>query len=132
MSGIKDTLGDNLFEPSEALARNSDPITSKQAAQAMDKARVTTLEQEVMRAICSDANGIINDDVVRLTGLEWKVATPRVKPLRLKGYVTTRLDDTGREMTRVGQSNRRQTVWFPTAAALLWCKNNPLTNGEKR
>lgn len=121
MSGMKDQLGDDLFYPSEAFARNTDPSTSHVAAASMKPKRLNDLETAVLKAIASlPQGGATNDDIVRITGLDWKTATPRVKPLRDKGLVVSRLvRETGQELTRKGLSGRSQIVWFATVEGMV-------------
>ena len=88
----------------KALARNSDPDTSKEAAESLGD--LTDLENKVYEAIASyGAEGCIADEVlVRLPGMAWKSVSPRFRPLKDKGYVV----NTGEK--RKGASGRNQIV----------------------
>jgi hypothetical protein len=110
MGGMKDLFGD---EPYEAYARRTDPGTSHAAARDIGEVRINELETMAAKAIASHASGIINDQLVRITGIDWNTITPRVRPLINKGLVMTRIID-GRDETRPGSKGKGQTVWYAT------------------
>ena len=84
------------------LARNSDPITSHQAAASIDAAK---LEAQVYKVIFSHGRvGCISDDVKEAMGLDNNSITPRFKPLKNRGHII----DTG--WGRPGRSGRQQTI----------------------
>ena len=84
------------------MARNSDPSTSHEAAQAID---VTQLEALVLNVISMFPNGCIADDVERsLPHIISHSITPRFAPLLRCGAIV----DTGER--RRGKSGRNQRV----------------------
>ena len=117
MGRLSDTLlGDDLFSlpEGEAYARRTDPETSHAAARSVEP-EATRLEKLVADVIKSAGIlGMTCDDVVAKTGLEWKTASPRLRPLVRKGIITSRQDLKGRTIKRVGKSSRMQIVWFAT------------------
>jgi len=86
----------------KGLARNTDPQTSKEAAQSVD---VTNLEQIVLDVIKRYPNGCISQDVEsELAQYRSSSITPRYNQLIKKGLVI----DTGEK--RPGFSGRNQRV----------------------
>lgn len=98
----------------DAYARSTDPSTSHIAARSMRPRKANTLEKLVYLSIAAAGiDGLICDDIVNRTGLNWNTVSPRLKPLTKKGYIKPKFDfSTGRFVTRNGKSNRPQTVWI--------------------
>jgi DNA-binding transcriptional regulator GbsR (MarR family) len=85
----------------QAYARNSDPTTSHEAAEAVD---VTYMEGVVLKAIgASNKTGMTQDDIVEITGHSANTVSPRFKPLLEKGLIVV-------DGTRAGNSGRKQRV----------------------
>lgn len=87
-----------------ALARHTDPSTSKEAAASLN---TTALEQMVLGAIMMCPNGATQDDIMAILltkGISNQSITPRIKPLLTKGVIF----DTGEK--RKGTSGRSQRV----------------------
>ena len=83
------------------LVRKEDPITSHEAAQAVD---TTKLERIVYEAIQSFPEGCISDEVLEaLPDHRYSSITPRYKALLQKGFI----EITG---TKEGRSGRNQRV----------------------
>jgi len=105
----------DLFDHVEpaAYARRSDPGTSHSAAEAI-KPDVTNIEMAVARAVMHNMpQGLICDDICKVTGLQWNVASPRLKPLRTKGVLALLYDPaTNKPITRPGKSGRPQLVHY--------------------
>lgn len=100
----------------EAYARRTDPKTSHNAADSLDEQTLSHMESIALEAAwrCG-LRGMINDDLVRITGLPWKSITPRMAPLERKGFVWKRIDPlTGKPATRPGASGRGQEIYFAT------------------
>jgi hypothetical protein len=109
MGGMKDLLGG---EPFDAYARHTDPETSH-TAKKMGDVRLNELEMMAAKTIAAHSRGIINDELVYLTGVDWQTITPRVRPLINKGLITTHM--IGKEPeTRRGSKGRPQMVWHAT------------------
>lgn len=84
------------------LVRNTDPITSIEAAEKVD---TTRMEQLVYETIGLFPDGAIQDDILdQLKGYPYSSVTGRFRALLDKGLIT----DTG--LTRPGRSGRRQRV----------------------
>lgn len=84
------------------MVRASDPITSYEAAVAVD---ATKLEQLVYEVIAKCPNGCIADDVeAALPHIKANSITPRFSQLIRKGFI----EDTGEK--RKGNSGRNQRV----------------------
>lgn len=105
MSRMKSLLGDTPYVP-RALARNTDPDTSKDAAEAVTPI-VTDLEAAVLSALKNCQRGLTVDELTRATGLEKVTVSPRLRPLCSKGLVK----EIGK---RPGHSGRQQTIWAAT------------------
>ena len=88
------------------LARRTDPETSHAAASAIDASGLQAVAYEAI--IASGERGLINSELVVVTGLDWNTVTPRVRPLVNKGLVYA-------DGTRPGPSGKKQTVWKATA-----------------
>ena len=87
--------------PAFKLARREDPVTSHQAAQAVDS---TKLETMVYEAIKSHPEGCISDQILEMfPNYPYSSITARYKSLLDKGFI----EITG---TRVGRSGRKQRV----------------------
>ena len=87
--------------PAFKLARREDPVTSHQAAQAVD---TTKLETMVYEAIKGFPEGCISDDILGMfPNYPYSSITARYKSLLDKGFI----EITG---TRVGRSGRKQRV----------------------
>ena len=86
----------------KGLARNTDPETSKEAAQSVN---ATSLEQIVLDVIKRYPNGCISQDVeLQLSEYRLSSITPRYNQLIKKGLIV----DTGEK--RPGFSGRNQRV----------------------
>jgi len=84
--------------PWAGLARNTDPDTSKEAAQ-----KAPNLKLVVLEAIKKFPDGCIADDVVDALNMRWDTVTPRFAPLLKEGLIV----DTGwRRKGRTGRSQR--------------------------
>jgi len=84
--------------------RWSDPDTSIEAALQVD---ATVREQQVKDAVRSKGKyGATCSEIVAITGLSWNTVSPRLAPLRRKGF----LYDSGQR--RLGPTNRKQIVWL--------------------
>lgn len=101
----------NLFDynPLFAVARRSDPDTSKAAGRSLDP---TDMELRVLGVIKSfGIYGGISDDVVgRMPDIDKATVTPRYKGLLEKGLIV----DTGER--RKGRSGRSQRVMIASAS----------------
>jgi len=92
-------------QTTEAYARRTDPNTSHEAARHVE-GHLTFLEQEVFRSINSSGEaGQTIAEVERKTGIAIQTCSPRLAPLRRKGFIY----DSGER--RVGNTNRKQIVW---------------------
>jgi len=105
---IQDDDQFDLFLPSEAHARNTDPETSHEAAEEISGNQATRMEYEVLACLRRFPGGLTMHEICHLTGLRWNTASPRIKPLRLKGLV----EDSGDR--REGPVGRRCIVWKAT------------------
>jgi DNA-binding transcriptional regulator GbsR (MarR family) len=88
----------------KALARNSDPETSHEAAASVN---VTNLEAEVLAVLRANPLGLTVDELTKATGLEKVTVSPRMRPLCSKKLVK----ESGKAP---GRSGRRQTIWMAT------------------
>lgn len=95
-----------------ALSRNSDPITSDEAADATD---VNRLEEICLRHIRFWPDGCTSKQLADSTGLSLVTVSPRLKPLERKGKVYRDVEK------RKYQSTVACTVWraVPTQGRLL-------------
>jgi hypothetical protein len=98
----------------EPYARRTDPVTSHISADRMDGDRLSHLKRKTVEAAREMGDyGMINDDLVRITGEEWNAITPRVKPLLDAGILTIRYDANFEIMQRMGSKRRPQRiVWL--------------------
>lgn len=95
-----------------ALARQSDPSTSKEAAASFDP---TDLEQTVLGAVMVFVDGATQDDVLGILepyGYKYGTITPRFRSLLNKGLLV----DTGEK--RKAKSGRSQRVLKVSAATV--------------
>ena len=94
---------ENLTEMvNKGFARNTDPQTSKEAAQSVD---VTNLEQIVLDVIKSYPKGCITEQIeLDLPDVRISSISPRIRPLINKGLII----DTGEK--RPSSSGRNQRV----------------------
>lgn len=84
-------------------ARNSDPVTSHQAAASVD---ATALEEQVGIVVRARAQyGATSYEVQSILGLSHQSVSPRFAPLKRKGVIR----DSGRK--RPGGAGRSQIVW---------------------
>ena len=98
---MNETVGRFFGTPAFKLARREDPVTSHQAAQAVD---TTKLERIVYEAIQSFPEGCISDEVLEaLPDHRYSSITPRYKALLQKGFI----EITG---TKEGRSGKKQRV----------------------
>jgi hypothetical protein len=96
-----------------AYARNTDPSTAAAAAASMTELRLSRLQKKALRAVIAAGGEAINEEIVELSGEEWKDITPRMRPLANKGMV----EEAG---TRKASTNRQQTVWRVTELGRAW------------
>lgn len=87
--------------PDPALARRTDPETSKHAAEKVDTA---ALERVVLEALRERPGGATSEELAEDTGLSLVTISPRLKPLERKSRVE-------RAGTRANRSGRMATVW---------------------
>jgi hypothetical protein len=98
---MKESMERFFGTPAFKLARREDPVTSHQAAQAVD---TTKLERIVYEAIQSFPEGCISDEVLEaLPDYRYSSITPRYKALLQKGFI----EITG---TKEGRSGKKQRV----------------------
>ena len=96
----------------KAYARNTDPLTSHEAAASMDE-HLGRLEATVLLSLRrSMLRGRTLDELIDDTQLDKVTISPRLKPLCMKGLAVAQ----GR---RLGKSNRSQTVWFAVEYASI-------------
>lgn len=98
-----------------AFARETDPITSHNAADSLSDKAVTRLEaivEDTIRA-CGQ-RGATWDEIHRITSLPKASISPRFKPLVSKGRIYARSVGDGNTIKRSGDSGRGQIVWFHT------------------
>jgi DNA-binding HxlR family transcriptional regulator len=90
------------FDFNHAKSRRNDPETSKQAAFSLDPTETETIVLEVIKLF---PEGCIFDDIVReLPTIREGSISPRLKPLRKKGFI----EETGE--LRKSRSGRNQRV----------------------
>ena len=100
---IEDMVG--FVKQTTAYARRTDPDTSHEAARHVEGC-LPSLEQEVFRSITSSGDdGQTIAEVERKTGIPIQTCSPRLAPLRRKGFIY----DSGER--RLGNTNRKQIVW---------------------
>jgi DNA-binding MarR family transcriptional regulator len=87
------------FTKDHALARSTDPATSKAAAA---KVNVSDREQIVLKCLREQGDATCRE-IAQRSGLDYASVTPRIKPLRNKGLVTHALDDEGQFLRRAAQ-----------------------------
>ena len=75
------------FEFSNAFARRTDPDTSHIAANDVNGTKANQMEKVALSAFRKAADGLMNHELVAVTGIDWNTITPRVAPLRRKGFV---------------------------------------------
>ena len=93
-------------EPGTALARNTDPETSHESADAVQGAKASRIEQMVLDALlAARGRGMTPHELVAYIGLPWSTVTPRLRPLANRGLV---VDSGGR---RFGPTDRACIVW---------------------
>lgn len=93
----------NLFEnPTVGRARRADPDTSKAAAKTVT---ANALEAIVMHWLRKSPTGLTSHELSEFTGLSLVTVSPRLAPLRKKGFVM----DSGER--REGPSGRKSIVW---------------------
>jgi DNA-binding MarR family transcriptional regulator len=86
-----------------AHARNTDPHTSKDAAQSITN--VKGLAAKVFWAIeAAGDRGAIAKEIAAKTGIEWQTVTPRFAPLIKAGLVERRYNTDGKLIRREGQA----------------------------
>lgn len=90
------------YEPRKpGLARSTDPTTSRDAAKKID---ATKLENAVWLALWdAGERGLTANEVVEITGIEYRSVSPRFKPLRGKGAIRLIIDSDGKALRRNGQ-----------------------------
>lgn len=88
-----------------ALARATDPNTSRQAANSVTPI-LPELEALVLKSLrAAGRNGMTLDELVDDTGLDKVTVSPRLKPLCRKDLAKA-------EGTRLGKAGRQQTIWI--------------------
>ena len=102
------TIQQDLFG-GQALARHSDPPTSKAAAESVRGKGASKMESVVLEALRSSSRGLTSHELVSWTGLPWNTCTPRVKPLVRKGLAA----DSG--LKRPGPTGKQCVVWVATS-----------------
>lgn len=88
-----------------ALARNTDPETSKTAADEVEGEEASKMEQKVVDALARNKDGLTNHELVSATGVDWNSITPRVRPLVRKQII----EDSG--VKRMGPKGKNCIVW---------------------
>jgi DNA-binding MarR family transcriptional regulator len=104
----QDLFGHRAGRQGAAFARGSDPDTSHQAAEHVQRHTATRLERLALAAVRANPAGLTNHEIAAVTGVVWNTITPRMKPLERKGLVY----DSG--LRRKGPTNRPCIVWRPT------------------
>jgi hypothetical protein len=85
IDGIKESMERFFGTPAFKLARRKDPVTSHQAAQAVD---TTKLETMVYEAIKSFPEGCISDDILGMfPNYPYSSITARYRALLDKGFI---------------------------------------------
>lgn len=101
-------FGGDLFK---AFARRTDPETSHAAARSVES-EATRLEGIVYEAVRRRGDyGLTWDEAEPATGLPAPSISPRWKPLRNKGLIKAKTDESGNAVKRPGKSGRGQIVW---------------------
>jgi DNA-binding MarR family transcriptional regulator len=91
----------DLFE--YGAARNTDPLTSKAAAESIN---ATRLEAIVLAAITrSGSRGMTSEEAAAAVSMELGSITPRLSPLEQKGLIRRT------DARRAGKSGRGRIVW---------------------
>jgi len=96
------------FDAFEALARDTDPETSTEAALRMTSSRSRELQAKALLALHRLGGAGINDEIVEASGEAWRTITPRMRPLERAGYVHE-------GPKRKAESGRSQVEWSLTA-----------------
>lgn len=97
---MKKSMDKFFGTPAFKLARKEDPVTSHEAAQAVDS---TKLEQIVYEAIKGFPDGCISDEVLEaLPEHRYSSITPRYRALLDKGFI----EITGTKEARSGKKQR--------------------------
>jgi len=104
--GNPNDYGDLPMFTDRAFARNSDPLTSHEAADGVTE-HLPLLEGKVFKAIASNGSTGMNiHEVEASTGIPIQTCSPRLAPLRRKGFIL----DSG--YRRPGGTGRKQIVWI--------------------
>ena len=90
----------------KALARNSDPETSHDAAGAVEGEAAARMEAKVLAGLLANPDGLTSHELESVTGMRYESITPRMRPLCDKGLI----EDTGIRLKRPG-SKRGSIVW---------------------
>lgn len=90
----------------QAWARTTDLETSHDAANAVRGIEAARLERKVLDALTEHATGLTSHELVSVTGIPYESVTPRIKPLRERGWIL----DSG---LRRGE-RRKSIVWIST------------------
>jgi DNA-binding MarR family transcriptional regulator len=92
-------------KPLRALSRNTDPDTSRDAAQSLDSGSLKGMQSKVFWAIeAAGDRGAIAKEIAAITGIEWQTVTPRFAPLIKAGLVERRYNTDGKLIRREGQA----------------------------
>ena len=92
--------------PLWALARRTDPSTSKSAAASISAATLTSLETRVLEACrAAGPNGLTTIELAEQLHMDRVTVSPRIAPLVKKGM----LRDSG--LQRMGPSGRFSAAW---------------------
>ena len=90
----------------QAHARKTDPVTSHEAAEAITPS-LNKIEQGIYDALCSFLpGGATADEIVEVSGIQYRTVTPRLKPMCRKGVVVDSVE------YKRGDSGRRQILWM--------------------
>lgn len=101
---MKESMERFFGTPAFKLARRQDPVTSHQAAQAVD---TTKLEQMVYEAIKSHPDGCISDEILEMyPNYPYSSITARYKSLLDKGFIEV----TGVRRGKFGRNQRIMKV----------------------
>jgi DNA-binding MarR family transcriptional regulator len=95
----------------QGAARTSDPETSHEAANSVD---ANALEEAVAEVVYRNYSyGATSWEIARTLGMVHQTVSPRLAPLRRKGYIRPKYDpETGKMRKRLAGSNRGQIIWF--------------------
>ncbi len=96
----------DLFAHHPALARSTDPGTSRAAAASVSS-NANRLEKIVLDAVKASVDGLTSHELAEATGLSLVTVSPRLRPLTNKGLIVDS------QIRRAGTSGRQSIVWKP-------------------